>query len=64
MRGRAIRAKRDNENKTGNIWHLVCVDPDDDHGGADLEMLERRFKAFVGITINGSPGIENGLKKT
>ncbi len=26
MRGRAIRVDKDNQNKTANIWHLVCVE--------------------------------------
>lgn len=63
MRGRAIRAKRNDANKTGNIWHLVCIDPDDAQGGADLELLDRRFKAFVGVSMDDIPGIENGIKR-
>lgn len=29
MRGRAIRIDKRNQNKTANIWHLVCIDKDD-----------------------------------
>ena len=36
MRGRAIRSDRKNPNKTGNIWHLVCVDHTANDGGSDL----------------------------
>ena len=39
MRGRAIRTQNGNKNKTGNIWHLVCVDPTSKNGGEDYELL-------------------------
>ncbi len=61
MRGRAIRAKKGDEDKTGNIWHLVCIDTNEKHGGGDLKLLERRFKAFVGVSLDEDPYIENGL---
>lgn len=63
MRGRAIRSQKGNNSKTGNIWHLVCIDENDPLGGADLLLLERRFKAFVGIALEGFPSIENGLQR-
>ena len=63
MRGRAIRIQRDNDNKTGNIWHLVCVDPTSPTGGEDLELLKRRFKSFVGVSFADELGIENGVER-
>jgi superfamily II DNA or RNA helicase len=61
MRGRAIRSYRDNPNKTGNIWHLVCVDHTAHDGGDDLQLLKRRFKSFVGVNNGDTVSIENGI---
>ena len=61
MRGRAIRTQKDNPEKTGNIWHLVCVDPTSLTGGDDFDLLNRRFRSFVGVSMKGEPGIENGV---
>jgi superfamily II DNA or RNA helicase len=61
MRGRAIRTQNDNQNKTGNIWHLVCIDPTSATGGEDFELLKRRFRSFVGISFKKEPDIENGI---
>lgn len=61
MRGRAIRTQKGNGHKTGNIWHLCCVDPMEPTGGNDFELLKRRFKSFVGLTFDEDPGIENGM---
>lgn len=63
MRGRAIRTIRTNNEKTGNIWHLVCSDPTNLSGGKDLETLKRRFKSFVGISEREQRTIENGLER-
>ena len=63
MRGRAIRSDRNNVNKTGNIWHLVCVDKTAGDGGADVQLLKRRFKGFVGLSISEDPSIENGISR-
>lgn len=60
MRGRAIRTQQGNRNKTGNIWHIVCVDPGSFNGGDDFVMLFRRFRSFVGVSFKDEPGIENG----
>ncbi|TFF35652.1 DEAD/DEAH box helicase family protein [Mucilaginibacter psychrotolerans] len=59
MRGRAIRTQNDNADKTGNIWHLCCLDRTSTSGGADFEMLEKRCKCFVGVS--DSLTIENGI---
>jgi hypothetical protein len=61
MRGRAIRTLRDDPEKTANIWHLVCIDPTAEEGGDDLQLMERRFKAFVGVSHRENGGIENGI---
>ena len=61
MRGRAIRTQRQNTDKTGNIWHLVCADPEAPNGGDDIQLLKRRFKTFVGVSFQGEECIENGI---
>lgn len=61
MRGRAIRTTRNDPEKTGNIWHLVCQDPTQPHGGPDFKLMERRFRGFVGISERENRTIENGL---
>jgi superfamily II DNA or RNA helicase len=63
MRGRAIRSDRNNPNKTGNIWHLVCVDHTAQDGGDDLQLLKRRFKSFVGVNNSEEVSIENGISR-
>lgn len=63
MRGRAIRAQRNNSDKTSNIWHLACVDATAADGGEDLNVLSRRFKSFIGISNTDKPYIENGLDR-
>jgi superfamily II DNA or RNA helicase len=62
MRGRAIRTYPANPDKTANIWHLVCVEPDSPMPGTDLDTLVRRFKAFVGVALN-EPVIESGIER-
>ena len=63
MRGRAIRTQNNNKDKTGNIWHLACIDPTNEEGGSDIQLLKRRFKTFVGVSFNTEVGIENGLQR-
>ncbi|WP_302849603.1 DEAD/DEAH box helicase family protein [Polaribacter sp. L3A8] len=63
MRGRAIRVQQNNPNKVGIIWHLACVDLSDKHGGKDLEILSRRFTAFLGITYSEKIIITNGVDR-
>lgn len=63
MRGRTIRSQRSNPRKTGNIWHLVCLDKSSAGGGHDMELLRRRMKGFVGVTFRENGGIENGLAR-
>ncbi len=61
MRGRAIRTQKGNGDKTGNIWHLACIDPTSPTGGDDFDLLKRRFRSFVGVSFKEEPGIENGV---
>lgn len=61
MRGRAIRTQNGNGDKTGNIWHLVCIDPTSPTGGDDFDLLKRRFRSFVGVSFKEEPGIESGI---
>ena len=61
MRGRAIRTSLKKPQKTSNIWHIVCLDPLSNDGGADLRLMRRRFRNFVGISENEGIRIENGL---
>lgn len=63
MRGRAIRVQKGNEQKTGNIWHLVSIDTTTLDGGNDVDMLKRRFRNFSGISCREGGGIENGLDR-
>lgn len=63
MRGRAIRSQKGNPLKTGNVWHLACIDLFSDTGGKDLELMARRFKSFVGLTIGAIPSIESGVER-
>jgi superfamily II DNA or RNA helicase len=63
MRGRAIRTQKNNPSKTGNIWHLVCIDKTNQEGGKDIETLLKRFDAFVGISNTSKPFIESGIDR-
>lgn len=63
MRGRAIRRNMQNPDKVANIWHFVCIDPTQVNGGADLQMLQRRFKSFVGPTYANPLEIQNGIER-
>ena len=63
MRGRAIRTDANTPNKTGSIWHLASIDPTQDDGGREVEILKRRFEAFVGVTNNAIPFISNGFER-
>ncbi|QDH78931.1 DEAD/DEAH box helicase [Echinicola soli] len=63
MRGRAIRKGKQEPEKTSNIWHLACLDPSDEAGGADMYVLRRRFKTFVGVSSEAPVTIQNGLDR-
>lgn len=63
MRGRVIRTDKDNINKTGNIWHLICFDSYDINGGQDFSNMKKRFKTFVGISHKDDATIENNFER-
>jgi hypothetical protein len=67
MRGRAIRALRDDPSKTANIWHLATVsDHDRDGPASDFGKLRRRFEAFAGLSsprVDEPPALEVGLAR-
>lgn len=63
MRGRVIRIDKDAPEKTGNIWHLVCFDPQSENGGQDMDIIKRRFKTFVGISTKQETSIENNFER-
>ncbi len=63
MRGRAIRKDADTLDKTGNIWHLACIDRTAIDGGKDIDTLKRRFEAFVGVSNTESTYIENDFDR-
>ncbi|MDR6490048.1 superfamily II DNA or RNA helicase [Chryseobacterium vietnamense] len=63
MRGRVIRTDKNNLNKTGNIWHLICFDFYDTDGGHDFRNIKKRFKTFVGISYKDDASIENDFER-
>ena len=62
MRGRAIRTQSGHPDKTANIWHLVCQEPDRDQVGPDLALMQRRFEAFSGVSFTQDV-ISNGVDR-
>ncbi|RFP63353.1 restriction endonuclease subunit R, partial [Hymenobacter lapidiphilus] len=64
MRGRAIRTNAARPAKASHIWHLACLAPQAPSGGPDLELLRRRFRAFVGVTLPPqAPALAEGLAR-
>lgn len=63
MRGRVIRIDKDAPQKTGNIWHLICFDPQSENGGQDMDIIKKRFKTFVGISTEQETSIENNFER-
>jgi superfamily II DNA or RNA helicase len=75
IRGRAIRVDPKDEFKTATLWHLACIQPgeeieeltevdeqDGERETSDWSVLERRFRAFVGLR-HDEPVIENGIDR-
>ncbi|PCI02273.1 MAG: hypothetical protein COB81_05550 [Flavobacteriaceae bacterium] len=60
MRGRAIRAGA--KGKTSHVWHLASVDQSVEDGGYDIQQLQRRFTAFVGVDAS-SLTILSGIER-
>ncbi|WP_019949087.1 DEAD/DEAH box helicase family protein [Hymenobacter aerophilus] len=64
MRGRAIRTDPARPAKASHIWHLACLDAYAASGGPDLELLQRRFRVFVGVTLPPRPpALAEGLAR-
>ncbi|MDD6193202.1 MAG: DEAD/DEAH box helicase family protein [Lachnospiraceae bacterium] len=68
MRGRAIRAMKDNPDKTSNIWHSVCLYPEKtsttqgEEISEDFMLLKRRMKHFLGLHYE-MDYIESGIER-
>jgi superfamily II DNA or RNA helicase len=62
MRGRAIRTDKADPEKVANIWHLVTVEINQQKAGHDFSTMRRRFKAFVGLSVDDD-SIENGIER-
>ncbi len=65
MRGRAIRVFRQQPDKTSNIWHLVCVTPQEEWSRGDSEdycNLSRRMEHFLGLHYERDE-IVNGIQR-
>lgn len=68
MRGRAIRTKQGQPQKTSNIWHLVTLQPEDTSIQADCRenidfaTLCRRSEHFLGVHYEKDT-IENGIER-
>lgn len=73
MRGRAIRTMKGNPNKVSNIWHLICMEPENISDktrskwknmeeSEDFQTLKRRFECFLGVHYEEDM-IENGLER-
>ena len=73
MRGRAIRVFKDRTEKTSNIWHLVCLQPErqekkqqnedeDEEISGDFSLLSRRMEHFLGLHYFENR-IESGMER-
>lgn len=66
MRGRAIRTYQKDPNKTSNIWHLVCVNPNDldsdENMSEDYLTLKKRMEHFLGLHYELDT-IESGIER-
>lgn len=64
VRGRAIRIDKSNLKKISNIWHLVCLEKENDKYvlGEDYKLLSRRFTAYEGLRLLDSQ-IDSGIER-
>lgn len=70
MRGRAIRVFKDKPEKASNIWHLVCVNPQNEAVNTenveeiseDFALLNRRMEHFLGLHYTENY-IESGIDR-
>ena len=61
IRGRVFRTDPAQPDKVSSVWHLAVLDPTDPDGGASVEALRRRFRAFVVPRPGDPPTLETGL---
>lgn len=64
MRGRAIRTYSKNPEKASHIWHLVCLNPEEEikENSEDFQTLSRRMEHFLGLHYQENY-IENGTSR-
>lgn len=64
LRGRAIRINKADKTKFSNIWHLVCLESENNKYvlGYDYEILSKRFITFEGIDIENKK-IDSGIDR-
>ena len=64
LRGRDIRTYKNNPQKSSHIWHLVCVNPQEDNlqDSEDFVTLKRRMEHFLGLHYDDNI-IENGIAR-
>lgn len=62
MRGRAIRTYKNNPHKASHIWHLVCLNPEEQviQNSEDFKTLSRRMDHFLGLHYEEDT-IESGM---
>ncbi|MGN0341246.1 MAG: DEAD/DEAH box helicase family protein [Roseburia sp.] len=62
MRGRAIRVWKQNPEKSSNIWHLVCLNENQEQESEDFALLKRRMEHFLGLHYTEDV-IESGMER-
>lgn len=64
VRGRAIRINKADLQKVANIWHLICLEKENEHYilGQDYEILSKRFLVYEGINLENNT-IKNGIER-
>ncbi len=62
MRGRAIRVFKQVPDKCSNIWHLICLNPEEQEpeNCEDFKLLTRRMEHFLGLHYTENT-IETGI---
>lgn len=64
VRGRAIRIDKANLEKVSNIWHLVCLENENNKYklGRDYEIISKRFYAYEGLNTEKNK-IDSGIER-
>lgn len=62
MRGRAIRVWKQDPEKSSNIWHLVCLNENQEQESEDFALLKRRMEHFLGLHYTENV-IESGMER-